>query len=350
MDSFAKLTEAERRPYVEETANRRNSTNSAIEKDFWVCWTLQHLFSLQGVPEMCFKGGTSLSKVFGLIHRFSEDIDISLDRAAFGFIGERDLAKKDLSNEKRKQLNKELRAAIHDEAVIRILPKLKESFISIIGKSEWDLKASDEQNEEMTLLFSYPRAFEYIDYLRPQIKIEFGSGDLWPSGHFPISPYIAEAFPDIFTFPSTSVLVLNCERTFWEKATLLHAENHRPDPTSLKLLRMSRHWSDVAVMSTDQQFTDERLDFHLLEEVVKFKKVYYASKRADYDSACPGTLKLVPNETLDKILREDYKVMREMFFEEPLAYDALIERLQVLENRINARQLTQPNELEGEMP
>src|SRR3982074_3465166 len=87
MDSFAKLAADERRAYLEETASRRNSTNTAIEKDFWVCWTLRHLFSLQGVPHMCFKGGTSLSKVFQPIYRFSEDIDVSLDRAALGFTG-----------------------------------------------------------------------------------------------------------------------------------------------------------------------------------------------------------------------------------------------------------------------
>src|SRR6185369_16384774 len=91
MDGFAKLAAIDRKPYLEETANRRNSTTTAIEKDFWVSWTLQHLFSLKDVPHMCFKGGTSLSKVFKLIDRFSEDIDVSLDRAAFGFNGTKDL-------------------------------------------------------------------------------------------------------------------------------------------------------------------------------------------------------------------------------------------------------------------
>ncbi len=341
MDNFAKLAAAERQPYVEETASRRNSTNPAIEKDFWVCWTLQHLFSLQGVPKMTFKGGTSLSKVFGLIHRFSEDIDISLDRAAFGFTGERDLANKDLSNTRRRELGEELRAAIQNAVVNEILPKLKASFESVIGKSKWDLKASDEKKEEMTLLFSYPKAFEYEDYLRPQIKIEFGRGDQWPSSQFAISPYIAEEFADIFTPPRTAISVLKCERTFWEKATLLHAENHRPDPTTLKP-RMSRHWSDIAVISTDQKFTDARLDFQLLEKVVEFKKVYFASNWANYDSACPGTLRIVPNTALAKQLSDDYKRMEEMFFGQPLSYDAMIERLQVLEKRINALRADSP--------
>src|ERR1700726_4134436 len=115
MDDFAKAKPAERQPYFEEPAAPRNSTTTAIEKDFWICWTLKHLFALTGIPELRFKGGTSLSKVFNLIERFSEDIDISLDRDALGFTGERDLANPKLSNTKRKELDLELRAAIEKE-------------------------------------------------------------------------------------------------------------------------------------------------------------------------------------------------------------------------------------------
>jgi len=98
MDNFAKLRAAERQPYFEETASRRNSTTTAIVKDFWVCWILKHLFSLEAIPELRFKGGTSLSKVFRLIDRFSEDIDISIARATLGFSGERDPANPRLSS------------------------------------------------------------------------------------------------------------------------------------------------------------------------------------------------------------------------------------------------------------
>jgi hypothetical protein len=335
MDNFAKLAADERRAYLEEAAGRRNSTNTAIEKDFWVCWTLRQLFSLQGLPPICFKGGTSLSKVFGLIHRFSEDIDVSLDREALGFTSKRDLADKALSNTKRRQLDKQLREAIQTEVTTKILPQLAESFKSVIGKTGWELKPSTEAGEEMTLLFSYPNAFEYTAYIRPQIKIEFGRGDQWPSKQFPISPYVTEDFPDIFTIPNAVVRVLDAQRTFWEKVTLLHAEHHRPDPPALKL-RMSRHWSDIAVMSTDEAFATEKLDLTLLAEVVKFKKIYFASTWANYDSAFPGTMRLVPNEALHKLLRADYKAMREMFVNEPLSFDEIIARLRALETRINA--------------
>jgi hypothetical protein len=150
-----------------------------------------------------------------------------------------------------------------------------------------------------------------------------------------VAPYVADEFADIFTLPHVAVPVLDCRRTFWEKVTLIHAENHRPDPQRLKR-RMSRHWSDIAVMSVDDTFATEKLDLKLLAEVVRFKKIYFASAWANYDSAFPATMKLVPNEALHKLLREDYKAMREMFVDEPLSFDDLIERLRVLETRINS--------------
>src|ERR1700693_632455 len=131
MDDFAKGKPAERQPYFEETAARRSSTTTAVEKDFWVCWTLKHLFAPKHIPELRFKGGTSLSKMFHLIDRFSEDIDISMDRAALGFTGERDLAHPQLSTTKRKALDVELRGAITKEVTSDLLPKLRASFESI---------------------------------------------------------------------------------------------------------------------------------------------------------------------------------------------------------------------------
>jgi hypothetical protein len=118
------------------------------------------------------------------------------------------------------------------KSTTKILPQLTESFSSVIGKTRWNLQASAEVSEAMTLLFSCPNAFEYTAYLRPQIKIEFGRGDQWPSKPFAVAPYVAEEFADIFAIPNVAVPVLDCQRTFWEKVTLIHAENHRPDPTT----------------------------------------------------------------------------------------------------------------------
>lgn len=335
MDDFAKGKPTERQPYFEETAARRSSTTTAIEKDFWICWTLKHLFAVADIPELRFKGGTSLSKVFGLIDRLSEDIDISIDRAALGFSGERDLANPALSVTKRKALDQELRAAITNEVNSRILPKLHDRFKTILGADGWTLVASDQENEEMTLLFHYPNAFEYSKYLQPQIKIEFGRGDQQPSERLPVTPTVAETFPENFREKSAEIPVLDCQRTFWEKVTLLHAENHRPDPNKLKP-RMARHWSDVAVISTAERLKDDKLSLDLLDQVIRFKKIYFAANWAHYDTAVPGSLRIVPHELLQAILRKDYQEMQEMFPTKPLSFEEILERLGALEVRINA--------------
>ena len=335
MDDFAKGKPAERQPYFAETAARRNSTTTAVEKDFWICWTLKQLFTLKTIPELRFKGGTSLSKVFGLIDRFSEDIDISIDRAGLGFSGERDMANPGLSGTKRKALDEELRAAITTEVKSDILPKLHDRFHGVLGKHGWELAPSKDENEEMTLLFHYPNAFEYSRYLQPQIKIEFGRGDQQPSHKSSVTPFVADTFPEVFREKAATVLVLDSKRTFWEKLTLLHAENHRPDPSKLKP-RMARHWSDVAVMSTAERFADEKLSFDLLAQVIRFKKIYFAANWAQYDTAVPGTLRIVPNEVLQAILRKDYLQMEEMFPSKPLSFDEILARLEALQKRINA--------------
>ena len=176
---------------------------------------------------------------------------------------------------------------------------------------------------------------EYKGYLRPQIKIEFGRGDQQPSERRRIRSYVAEEFPDAFVTPHVEIAVLDCERTFWEKVTLLHAENHRPEPGKLKP-HMSRHWSDVAVMSVGSRFIDAKLSLDLLRQVIEFKKTYFAAGWAHYETAVPGTLSIVPNETLQKVLREDYKDMREMFWDTPISFDEILARLKTLEDRINS--------------
>jgi hypothetical protein len=140
-------------------------------------------------------------------------------------------------------------------------------------------------------------------------------------------------FPDIFREKSAAIVVLDCERTFWEKVTLLHAENHRPNPTKLKA-RMARHWSDVAVMSTAERFKDEKLSLDLLAQVIRFKKIYFAANWAHYDTAVPGTLRIVPNESLQAILRKDYQQMQEMFPSKSLTFDEIRTKLE-LQQRIN---------------
>jgi hypothetical protein len=150
--------------------------------------------------------------------------------------------------------------------------------------------------------------------------------------------FVAEEFPKELSDKPAAVIVLDCQRPFWEKVTLLHAENHRPDPSKLKP-RMSRHWSDVAVMSVSNRFVNEKLSLDLLRTVIRFKQIYFAANWAKYENAVPGTIRIVPNEQLRKVLRDDYvqmKEMKEMLPVDALTFDQILKKLDALEIRLNA--------------
>jgi len=154
----------------------------------------------------------------------------------------------------------------------------------------WDRKRNTREKvvcaDTVSLNFHYPPAFDYKDYLRPQIKIGFGRGDQQPSEKAVVTSFVAEEFPMEFTDKTAEVIVLDCQRTFREKVTLLRAENHRPDPSKLKP-RMSRHWSDIAVMSVSDRFVNEKLSPALLRTVIRFNQIYFAANWAKFENAVP---------------------------------------------------------------
>lgn len=346
MDRVATLTTAERAELFQEAANRRGVTTQIIEKDFWVCWTLRHLFDLPEVgPNLIFKGGTSLSKIFQAIERFSEDIDVSINREYLGFEGDDDPENVEGSNARRRKLEA-LQQACIDIVASHVLPSLRESFERVLGAgggdgdSSWllTLDAADPQN----LLFAYPRdrssrGVSDIRYIRPVVKIEVGArSDHWPADLYPISPYAAEEFPDFFEEPSYRLKVLEAERTFWEKATLLHSEYYRPED-STTAERISRHYYDLhrlALLPIGERAL-ERLD--LLDRVVDHKKTFFRLARANYDEARTGSIRLLPHDARLRALRVDYDRMRDMFFGEIPSFDSIVESLTKLEARINTR-------------
>jgi hypothetical protein len=249
MDSIA-TSATDRWDLFSETASVRGLSPVVIEKDFWVCWSLKQVTSLESIgPNLIFKGGTSLSKVFRLIQRFSEDIDLSIQRAYLGFAGERDPESAPSKTKKREGVDA-LRECCREYVRTVLLSTLEARFSEVLGTEGWALTVDDE--DPGALNFVYPssvapslrrRAWLPLPYIRPAVKLEFGAGsDPYPVGSCPIMSYAAEAFPQAFSDPGCSLMVLEAERTFWEKATLVHAEYHRPadKPTPL---RISRHLS-----------------------------------------------------------------------------------------------------------
>lgn len=341
MDEVARLPTGDRADLFQASAERRGINPVIVEKDFWVCWTLRRVFALTDSPSgVLFKGGTSLSKAFGLIERFSEDIDLVLDRAGLGFVDDRDPANPEISRKARQRLVDELRSACRHAVDSAILPALRQSFEDAFGTaSGWEIIADPASGEDPVLLFAYPRALRRSQarYIRPEVRLEFGArGDPWPEVEASVTPYAAEDFPQPFRAPSTPVRVLAPERTFWEKATILHMLHHFPAERSITG-RQSRHYYDLVRMADADAGRRAMNDAGLLAAVADHKHRFFPAAWAKYEEAKPGTLRLTPPGSRLNEIRADYKAMREMMFVEPPSFDDLLARLREVEAQINAQ-------------
>ena len=306
-----------------------------------MCWTLKQLFSLKGQPPLVFKGGTSLSKVFGLIDRFSEDIDVAFDRTWFGFVDDRD-PENAPSRKATEKLIKDLHAACEAHIASVLLPALNESFDAAEPLGDWAL--SIDPGDTQALAFEYPQSlgtdvYGGATYVQRRVLIELGArSDHSPAGDYPIRPYAADEFPDLFEDSATTVHTLEARRTFWEKATLLHWLYHRQNPSEKYVLRNSRHYYDLAMMAQSPVRDHAVGETELLSRVVQHKSVYFKAAWARYDEAATGALHLVPNDELLGLLEADYERMQEMFFSDPPTFDEIGKILQDLEEEVN-RQL-----------
>lgn len=346
MDNVARLPAQDRAALFGETGAARGMANTIVEKDFWVCWTLKRLFGVQGkdTASLVFKGGTSLSKAFNAIRRFSEDIDLSFDRADLGYTGDRDPEKDGLSKKKAGQLIEDLVSDVERHIAEKLMPALHAAIVEHLGEpadGAWSLEI--DPNDAQTVNFHYPTAlppteYESIGYITPRVKLELGArGDPWPTEEKTIHPYSAEDFPDFFSAPDVVVTVLSARRTFWEKATALHAEAHRPAESPMPQY-FSRHYYDLAMLLDTAEGQAAASDFELLAQVAKHKATFFRSGWASYDTAKPGTLRLTPDAARIRDLQADYRAMAPMMFDErPPAFDAILTTLGKLQETINSQ-------------
>ncbi len=325
MDSVARLSSAERKDIFSETAANRGMTTAVVEKDFWVTWTLGKIFSNSDLNSVVkFKGGTSLSKIYGLIERFSEDIDLILN---WEVLTEND-PQKDRSKKQQKRLIEEIREAGRDYIAEKILPVISDEIAPVCT-----CKIDDSDRNVVNIY--YPKAFS-DEYIRPEIRLEIGPIASWlPFETHSITPYAAEQFPNLFKEPNCTVQVIKAERTFWEKATILHHEANRPEG-SIQPPRTSRHYYDLAQMAMSTVRDSALADISILENVVDFKTKFYPRTWAQYDQAKPGTLKLVPKGHVLESVKRDYKAMRNMIYGKYYSYEEIQNVLEELERDINA--------------
>lgn len=345
MDKVALLPAEDRAALFGETSAARGVADTIIEKDFWVCWSLRRLFGLRKgtTASLVFKGGTSLSKAFGAIRRFSEDIDLSFDRAELGYKGDRDPEKEGISKKQAARLINDLVSDVEQHIAEKLLPALRAAIVEQLGEpanGEWSLEI--DPGDAQTVNFHYPTALpasEYkgMAYITPRVKLELGArGDPWPTEEKVIRPYSADDYPEFFAEPDTSVTVLSARRTFWEKATALHAEAHRPaeSPTAQYF---SRHYYDLAMLFDTDEGKAAVADLDLLAQVAQHKTIFFRSGWASYETARPGTLRLMPDEERVKDLRADYRAMAPMMFDQtPPSFDDILKKIAELQETIDS--------------
>lgn len=324
MDSVARLSSAKRKDLFSETAVNMGMTAAIVEKDFWVTWTLGKIFINPDLNSVLkFKGGTSLSKVYGLIERFSEDIDLILN---WKILTEKD-PQEDRSKKKQSQLIEEIREVGRNYIAEKLLPLISNEIDSVCS-------CKIDTADLNVINIYYPKAFSDA-YIRPEIRLEIGPIASWlPFETHIISPYAAVQFPRIFKEPSCTVHAIKAERTFWEKATILHHEANRPEGNTPSP-RSSRHYYDMAQMAMSPIRDRALANISILKNVVEFKIKFYPRGWAQYDQAKPGTLKLVPKGHVLESVKKDYKAMRNMIYGRYYSYEELEEILAGLETEIN---------------
>ena len=330
MKNIALLSKDDKTVLFTQTAAKMEMHPSIVEKDFWVCFLLDHLFHDCKYKDMfVFKGGTSLSKSYHVIERFSEDIDLILDWRKIindesNPWDERSKTKQDTYN---KQINKAAAEFYRDELV----PVLNKELTLKLGDGEW---VSVDSYDEMVVNFMYPRDFE-LEYIVPVVRLEIGPLAEWLPSHITvIEPFVVEKYPGVFEQRNTEILTIDVERTFWEKITILHKMANFPEGKTLPR-RYARHLYDVYCLGNSEIKKSAFERKELLEKDIAFKQKFYYAKSAHYETATLRTVSLLPKKNILQALKNDYAAMSNMFYGEAPSFEEILQYLSELETEIH---------------
>jgi len=330
MNRIIDLSSEERSNLFEVVGNKINMHPAIVEKDFWVCYTLDYLFHrCKWKDAFVFKGGTSLSKAYNVIKRFSEDIDLILDWRLIDF--EEAEPWIDRSKTQQDKFNKKMNSLAADFLAGDFICRMRDDL-------EGELKVMPnlhiDEADSQTVCFEYPQLFS-IGYLRQEIRLEIGPIAEWtPSHERNICSYASETFPEIVEDDTSVIRTVDVERTFWEKTTILHKVANR-DISKPFPPRYSRHYYDLYCLynSDVRQRAYDNVD--LLERDVEFKKKFYYAKGAGYDTAAIGTMRLMPQKDDIPKLRDDYLHMYNMLYGTIPDFEEIISAIEKLEAEVN---------------
>lgn len=333
IEEWLKLSDRTKQNIFEETAKAVGLPNAAaVEKDWWVVRTLELIFKSTIAKHTVFKGGTSLSKAWGLIDRFSEDIDLALDRSFLGFVK----SDKEMTNS---QVSKLRRHSVKFISEV-FFPELQRLF-SEAGFEDVTLKLGEIKNDDsdpITIEVYYKSVTEQIEYIQPRVLIEIGSRSLIePCTDCEFKSLVGEHFHDR-PFADSDIVIptVDPEMTFLEKVFLLH-ERFQVSKKGTKVERRSRHLYDLEKLM-DTFVADDALliDKVLYNTIVEHRRKLTPERGIDYANHAPSKINIIPPEEIHEEWEKDYKTMQEsMFYNPSLLFDKLLERMKELNTRIN---------------
>lgn len=333
--SYFDLPATEQGELLEAAFNETGASPRVIEKDIWLSFVLQHLFAMPDRKAMAFKGGTSLSKVFSVIKRFSEDVDVTIDYRQLGCeIPLSELSQ--LSGRQKKQISDDLKAEVSRYTHEVVQPYLSSQLAKLACGNECEVSIS-ENGEELHVY--YPsRVEDRGDYMRDYVLVEFGGRNIVkPNEVHAIQPDIAGLIQGVEFPRAEGVVVLAPERTFWEKVTLIHAECNRPIAEGHD--RISRHWYDLAMLAQHDIGKRAMNDLELLVDVINLKTVFYSRATNHFERCLAGDLNLLPDGNNRTALEKDYLNMQEAGMLNGHVYPMaqILSELSVLQEQINQR-------------
>lgn len=327
--SFHNLPEIEKINIIQQVSNIQGLAPFAVEKDWWVVQTLAVIFKMQVGEHLVFKGGTSLSKAWNLIDRFSEDVDLAIDRKFLGFEGR--LSKKQITV-LRKSANNYISEIFYIELQAEFI---KKGFLGL----RWEIIKTIESDQDPIIInLYYPHSIDMPGYILPRVQIEIGCRSLRePFSKQKITSLITAQFPDaVFSEGLCSIPTVNPERTFLEKIFLLHEEFNKPRG-KIRFERLSRHLYDVCQLSRTDFAGTALHNKELYETIVQHRLKFTKIGNVDYNLHQPQTINIIPSDSIIEYWKADYETMQEqMIYGDSPSFETIILELLELQNKINS--------------
>ncbi len=334
-ESWFELSSADQSEALEVAAGRSGRPAHLLEKDIWVVWALSAIYDSPLGNTLTFKGGTSLSKVYKVIDRFSEDIDLTYDIRELVPDLLRDGNPIPVSASQEKKITSAVRSRLPQWIEQTVQPVIEQALVASGLQAALSLAGKDNDK----LIIAYPATKKGTGYAAATIQLEFGAratGEPHQRHHVAcdIAPLI-----DGVTFPTAQPLVMAAERTFWEKATAAHVYCLQG---RLRGERYSRHWYDLAALAKTTHFASAASDHQLARQVAEHKSMFFAEKdvdggKVDYFQATSGDLRLIPQGPSLDALEKDYAAMLEdglLAFEQP-TFETVMESCAAIQDEIN---------------